>query len=192
MRIDIKQQAADNLRFIRETMERADHVSSVSGIGGIVMGLIALCAMVVASREPDLLGQLRIWVGSAFIAFSTGGFACWIKARQHGSSLAEDAGRRFLWCLLPILLAGIVLTWKLWLTPEATLLPAMWMLLYGCGLLAAGTYAVKPVMMTGSCFLGLGLLACVVPVAWSNILLGLAFGGLHVGFGYQVFKHYGG
>ena len=56
MRIDIKQQAADNLRFIRETMERADHVSSVSGIGGIVMGLRAVHALVGVGAEVVTLG----------------------------------------------------------------------------------------------------------------------------------------
>ncbi len=42
--------AIDNLRFIRETMERSTHFTAVPGYGGIFMGLTALAAAFIASR----------------------------------------------------------------------------------------------------------------------------------------------
>src|ERR1700756_1278841 len=42
--------AMDNLRFIRETMERAGSFTAVPGVGGILMGLSALGAALLAVR----------------------------------------------------------------------------------------------------------------------------------------------
>ena len=79
MRVDIKEEAEDNLRFIRGAMERAERVSALSGIGGMVMGLVALLAMAMASRFTELGDQLLIWIGSAFLAISIGALASWVK-----------------------------------------------------------------------------------------------------------------
>ena len=47
-------------------------------------------------------------------------------------------------------------------------------------------------MHMGGSFLVVGVFALALPEHWSNALLGLSFGGLHLYFGYQVFKHHGG
>lgn len=192
MPVDIKAEAVNNLRFIRGAIERAERVSAVSGLGGLVMGFIALCAMAVASRLPALADQLLVWIGAAFIAASAAVICTIFKANKNGDRLDSDSTRRFLQCLVPILLVGALMSWTLWTTPHVSLLPAMWMLLYGCGLLAAGTYAVPPVMFMGACFLIAGLITYALPPNWGNVLMGLVFGGLHFAFGYQVFKHHGG
>jgi hypothetical protein len=72
------------------------------------------------------------------------------------------------------------------------ILPALWMLLYGCGVLAAGTYAVTPIMHMGFCLLAAGTLMTALPRGWENFGLGLGFGGLHTLFGWQVYRHHGG
>ena len=95
-------------------------------------------------------------------------------------------------CLLPSLLVGAIVTFSLWQTPLITLLPGLWMMLYGCGVLAAGTYAAAPVMQMGGCFIVAGLFAHALPAGWSNVLLGVVFGGLHIYFGYQVYRNHGG
>jgi hypothetical protein len=136
---------------------------------------------------------LFIWIAAAFIAASAAVLFTALKARKNDDYfLASDSTRRFLQCLMPVLIVGVLISWALWFTPQVSLLPALWMLLYGCGLLAAGTYAVPPVMFMGGCFLIAGLITYALPPTWGNILLGFVFGGLHIAFGYQVFKHHGG
>jgi len=192
MPIDIREQATENLRFIRGAMERAERVSSASGAGGMAMGAIALCAMALAATVDAVQDQLTIWIGAAFFALIAGGVGSWLKARRNDLTLLGDPGRRFLLCLIPALLVGAVLTFSLWQTDQASLIPAFWMMFYGCGVLAAGTYAAPPVMQMGGCFIVAGLFTHALPAAWSNVLLGLTFGGLHLYFGYQVYRHHGG
>ena len=193
MQINIKQHAEDNLRFIRTAMERAEGVSAVSGIGGILMGTTALCAMAMASRSTVLSEQLIIWVYAAFLAVILGSFASYIKAGKNSTPFLQgDSSRRFLLCLLPVLLVAIVISWALWPTPQLSLLPSLWMMLYGCGVLAAGTYAVPPIMLTGACFIAAGLFSFALPSSMSNILLGISFGGIHIVSGYWIYKHHGG
>lgn len=192
MPIDIREQARDNLRFIRGAMERAERLSSASGAGAMVMGGVALGAMALAAGLDDLAGQLLIWIGAAFLALAAGAIGSWLKARSNDLVLLGDPGRRFLLCLIPSLLVGVILSASLWQTPQITLLPGLWMMLYGCGVLAAGTYAAPPVMQMGGCFILAGLFVHALPGAWSNVLLGAAFGCLHLYFGYQVYRHHGG
>ncbi len=192
MPVDIQQQARDNLHFIRSAMERAERVSAVSGIGLMAMAITALVAMGVSATSEEFTRQLMVWIGTAFIAGTVGAIACAFKARRNGIAFFADPGRRFLLCLIPALLVGVVLTAQLLPGTEAGLLPGVWMMLYGAGVLAAGTYAVPPVMHMGGGFLIAGVFAQALPESWANVMLGLSFGGLHLVFGYQVFRHHGG
>ena len=45
---------------------------------------------------------------------------------------------------MPPISIAIVFTEALWGSPYTYLLPSLWMLCYGCGLVAAGTYAESP------------------------------------------------
>ena len=192
MPINIHEHAEDNLRFIRSAMERAERVSAVSGAGAMAMGVIALVAMAVGATSTELFRQLSVWVITAFVAGSVGALACAYKARRNDMQFSADPGRRFLLCLIPALLVGVVLTAALLPGAQAGLLPGLWMMLYGAGVLAAGTYAAPPVMHMGGSFLVAGVFTYALPVEWANVLLGLTFGGLHLFFGYQVFRHHGG
>jgi len=192
MQVDLREQASDNLRFIRGAMERAERVSAASGVGAMVMGVVALLAMSVASGQTSLEAQLTVWIGAAFAALLAGALGSGFKARLNDLPLLGDATRRFLLCLIPSLVVGVVLTTSLWSTPQIALLPSVWMMLYGAGVMAAGTYAAPPVMHMGTVFLVAGLITHTLPAAWSNGLLGLVFGGAHIVFGYQVYRHHGG
>jgi hypothetical protein len=45
--------AAENLRYIRQAMERGTTFTSIPGIGGAVMGGVALVASGFAARQPS-------------------------------------------------------------------------------------------------------------------------------------------
>ena len=62
-------------------------------------------------------------------------------------------------------------------------LPALWCLSYGVSLLGLGLYAGWKANLTGGLFLAAGTLALLGLLPGGNVLMGIAFGGLHVVLG---------
>jgi hypothetical protein len=185
----------DNLRFIRDTMESSASFTAVPGWAGIGMGLSAIVAALLASRAAgagDQAGWLTIWVVDAVLASLFGGWALARKARKADVRVSRGAGRRFLFSLSPPLIAAAVLTVVLYGAGAVSAIPGMWLLLYGAGVVTAGTFSVRPVPVMGVCFMLIGAAAFLLPAAWSDLLLGLGFGGLHIVFGTIIARRYGG
>jgi hypothetical protein len=88
--------------------------------------------------------------------------------------------------------SGALLTGALGRAERFDLLPGMWLLLYGAGLVAAGAWSVRVVPVIGTTFMVLGAAGLLLPPAWSNWLLIAGFGGLHVAFGVIVGSKHGG
>jgi len=124
--------AMENLRFIRETMERSTSFTAVPGWGTASMGLLALAGAALASLAPSESPWLLVWVGAASLAIVTGSVALVRKARLINESLFDGAGRRFALGMLPPVIAGMVLTVVFYPLGLFELMPPMWLLLYGC------------------------------------------------------------
>jgi hypothetical protein len=188
--VELHHRAADDLRFIRRTMERSASFTAVSGWAGIGMGLTALGA---AWLSRDLAGGawLTVWVAAAAVAGTLALVGLLVKARRLGQPLLRGAGRKFLLGTLPALVAGGVLTLALYRTDALGLLPGMWLVLYGTAVLGGGVFSVRVVPLLGATFVALGAVALVVP-AWGYALLVLGFGGLHLAFGTLIAWRHGG
>src|SRR5256885_16012050 len=65
--------ALDNLRFIRQTMERAGSFTAVPGWGQVAVGVTALAAAFLAARQPTPELWLATWPGEAIVALAIGG-----------------------------------------------------------------------------------------------------------------------
>lgn len=182
----------ENLRYIRETMESAGSFTAVPGWGGVLMGLTALGAMFVASFQANVKQWLLVWITGAILAISVGAVTTFLKARAAGLSLLRGPSRKFALSLTPPILAGGLLTVVLYLHGNVELLPGLWLLLYGTGVVTGGAFSVRVVPLMGLCFMFLGALALVFPGQWSNWLLGFGFGVLHMAFGFIIARRYGG
>jgi hypothetical protein len=72
------------------------------------------------------------------------------------------------------------------------LLPGVWLLCYGAGVVSAGTFSIRPVRVMGVCFMVLGLSALRAPPSWGDAWMAAGFGGLHVLFGLWIARHHDG
>ncbi len=197
----LHQHAARNLSFIRGTMAAAGVFTAVPGWGGVGMGIVGVTAALVAgdletaaATPGSPAAWLRIWLVAACVAVPIGGVAAWRKCTRQGTSLTGHAGRRLLFGLFPPILVGALMTPAVYRADPSTmsLLPAMWLLLYGAGTVAGGTSSVRSVPIMGGLCMFLGAIALIAPTSWASWLLGLGFGALHVIFGLWIARRHGG
>jgi hypothetical protein len=189
--IPIDRHAADNLRFIRDTMERAASFTAVPGWGGVVIGATALGAGTVAFGRP-LREQFFIWFAEALLALTIAVLAVRRKSRRLALSLQSRPARRALLSFMPPLLAGAVLTAVLYQLQIFGITPGLWLLLYGAAVVTGGAFSVRIVPVMGLCFMFVGVLALLAPAEWGDVFLMLGFGGLHIAFGVVIARRYGG
>lgn len=188
----LHRRAAEDLRFIRTTMERASSFTAVPGWGGVVMGLTALVASAVASGVATPRSWLAVWITEALVALGIGTLAMRRKARAARVPLLFGPGRRFLLGLVPPLLAAVPLTVALVRADQMAYLPAVWLLLYGTATVTGGAFSVRIVPAMGLCFMVAGTVALFLPPSWGNGLMAGGFGGLQVVFGLIIARKYGG
>lgn len=184
--------AADNLAFIRQAMAGASAFTALPGLGLVLMGLSASGVAAFTWQAPMAPEGLVLWLGEAALAVLIALMSMRRKARRAGSSLVHGSGRKFFMSFLPAVVAGAVLTAVLWPTPAAPLVPALWLLLYGTGVVAAGSHSVACVPFMGAAFMALGLAAFLAPAAWSAAFLAAGFGLVHMGFGLWIWRKHGG
>ena len=187
----LAERALDNLRFIRATMERAGSFTAVPGRGMVAVGATALVAAAVAARQPSALNWLVTWLGEALVALAIGGWTMVRKARAVNDALLTGPGRRFGLSFLPPVVVGGLLTVALYMAGERALIPGVWLLLYGTGVVTGGAFSVPVVPVMGLGFLVLGAVALFAP-GLGNWMLAAGFGGLHMAFGFWIARRYGG
>jgi len=190
--VALHEKALENLTFIRDTMARTAHFTAVSGLGSVAMGGVALLAASVASTQQSPVRWLVVWLSAAAISFVVSALAVIRKARTTDTPLFSGAGRKFLLSLLPALAVGAGLTWPLFVAGEARLLPAVWLLLYGTAVMAAGAFSVRVVPAMGLSFMLVGAAALFSPVGTGDLFMAAGFGGLHLIFGLIIWRRYGG
>lgn len=183
---------AEDLRFIRDTMERASAFTAVSGWGQVFSGVTALGAAAVAARQATPFGWLRVWLAEGIVAVFIGLLACTWKANRRGLPLFSGPARKVALGLAPPLVAGAFLTFVLFRAGLEWALPAAWLLLYGAGIMTGGAYSVPIVPVMGLCFMLIGALAVLGPAGWGNWFLAAGFGGLHIVFGFLIARRHGG
>jgi hypothetical protein len=190
--VPIGRRAADNLRYIRDTMERAASFTAVPGWGGVIVGFTALVAGTFSFGHPPQ-EQFAIWVSEAFLALIIACFAVRFKSKRLSISLLQSrAARRALLSFMPPLLAGAVMSAVLYRLNAFSVMPGMWLLLYGAAVVTGGAFSVRIVPVMGLCFMVVGATSMLTPPAWGNGFLMLGFGALHVAFGLVIARRHGG
>ena len=186
----VHDQAEENLRYIRNTMESASAFTSISGKGLVFTGLTGLLAAwleLTANQSPSL----SIWLTALVIAvLGSTSLTLW-KAHRQGTTLLSASGRKLLYAFSPTMLVGGIVTYFLAGAELTELLPGIWLSLYGAAVMTAGAHSIAMIKLVGACFIVLGIAAFALP-SYSTLTLALGFGGLHLAAGYLIWRHHGG
>lgn len=184
--------AMDNLRFIRETMERSASFTAVPGWGAVGMGLAALAASVIAWQQTSARAWLQTWLVAGLVAVLVGGWAMDRKARRQETTLLSGPARKFILGLTPPLLVGALLTFVFYRAGMMRDVPGMWLLLYGTGVVTGGAFSVRIIPLKGMSFMILGAIAIFSPGSWGNYYMAAGFGLLNIIFGIIIARRHGG
>jgi len=190
--INIGDRAIDNLKFIRDTMERSTHFTAVPGYGGMLMGVTAVAAAYIANGQIYLRDSLITWIAEAFLAFAIGLLAMWQKSKIAGTPLISTPAKKFALSFLPPLVCGIVITLGLWRNEYYYIMPPVFMLCYGAAVVCGGAFSVRVVPIMGWCFIAMGTAAFALPAGYGNSMMAASFGLLHIIFGAIIGRRYGG
>ena len=182
----------DDLRFIRDTMERSAAFTAVSGWGQVILGSTAVAAAWLAARQAAPFAWLKVWLAEGLVAVAIALLSCTWKANRRGLPLFSGPARKVALGLAPPLVAGAFMTFLLFRAGLQSALPATWLLLYGAGIMTGGAFSVAIVPVMGLCFMLLGGLAVLAPAVWGNWFLAAGFGGLHMLFGFLIARRHGG
>ena len=194
--------ASENLRTIRTLMERSSIYRRALAPIMIVTGVIGLAATLVShfiSADTNF-AFASLWIGTALIAFVTALLLVRRQALQESELFWSMPTRRVWNGLMPSFFVGLVVSVLFiipGLVPAGTswVLPPVWMLLYGCGLHAAGFFMQRSIKLFGWMFIFIGV-ASLFGLLWVSKLqtaeaahnvMGICFGVIHLAFGIYLF-----
>lgn len=189
---EMQARAMDNLRYIRQTMEAAGTFTAVSGWGTVLIGFTALGAAALSAATHSAVRWMFIWLAEACLSIIITFYTMSLKARAAQLPLWSEPARKMVFSFAPPMMAGALLTLVFYEHGLLSLVPGVWMLLYGVGVVAAGTFSVRIIPVMGFAFMGVGSLALVAPYSWRTLTMAVGFGLLHIVFGTFIARRHGG
>lgn len=181
--------AQENLRVIRDLMERSTRYSTFSGLSGVLAGAASIVGCMVTraltgrsgAEEPATF--LLTW--SLVIVFAIGADYLLMKRRatRVGKRIVSQLGKQMVLGSTPGLGAGALLTLFFLQHGLMAHLYPVWMLCYGSAVAAVGLFSQREVSLLGAAFLLAGAVTLFLPVAFGLPAMGVVFGGFHIVYG---------
>ncbi|KAB2657647.1 MAG: hypothetical protein DVB31_15805 [Verrucomicrobia bacterium] len=199
--------ALAQLETIRIIMERAALYRRALGPICLCVGGVGVLAGGVGFglHVENVTAFAALWLGAALAAVALAFFVARRQALGAGEPFWSPPTRRIASALLPPLVAGAALAVPFllgedWARRVVWLLPALWMILYGCALQAAGFFMRRGIRLLGWAYAVAGiadLLWWTCPlnqfpsIAQSHLVMGLGFGVGHLVYGayLQITEH---
>ena len=184
------ERAEHTLETIRTLMDRSQRYEHLSGYSGLLAGGTALlgCAALGFNLLPfgPRLDFAVVWSTVFAVAFAGHLVITFGRARQRGEPVWSRQARTVLLAVLPSLGASVAITVLMGRLDRLDLLPALWLLLYGCGALATSFFAPRSIAWLGATCLTMGIISLVVLSGHAIMTMALGFGATHIAFGVSV------
>ncbi|MDD4890903.1 MAG: hypothetical protein PHU85_13360 [Phycisphaerae bacterium] len=211
------ERAAQELKVIRELMERPIRYSTMSGLSGIIAGLAALAGVFadnyISRRLPceaAVAVNCLVWLAVFVTALAANIVLTRIRERRQGMPFWSPVKRRILMTILPPFVAGVGLTAAIMFRSvtrdgpnEWGLIPPIWMAFYGVTCWQVAEFSIPPLRVMGAAFILASIFTATFWQATSvmafgmtlwtpYVALGVTFGGFHIIYGAYIWKRYGG
>jgi len=210
--MEINQEPIQQLTEIRNLMERSSRFISLSGISGVVAGLIALIGSGAAlvyldfdQRYFEMNGHFASLENSGYrdtlwfiipdamimlvLALFSGIYFTSRKARNKGLKVWDSTARRMVINLsIPLATGGIFCLILLYHDLIFLLAPAT-LLFYGLALINASKYTYHEIRVLGICEIILGLMASWL-IPFGLLFWAAGFGALHIFYGLIMYYRY--
>jgi hypothetical protein len=188
------EEAYENLRLIREMMERSTKHSSLSGVSGLLVGTWAIAGVLLTRfvaygnttlqlKPGHLFILAAIWTAVLAASVATDYIMNKRVAATVGKHVFSSLGARIVQSAAPGFTAGLVLTLYLLALGQISHVWGYWMICYGLAICAVGLFSVKPVSFLGWSFVLAGGVALFLPPISGLWMMAVTFGGFHICYG---------
>jgi hypothetical protein len=190
-------EALEQLDQIHEQVTKGEVYAGFPVLSTALVGVLGLLAALVQPWVPgttDALGFVVYWSGVALLGAILGTATAFTAFFRDEAGYERRRTRRVLAQFLPALLCGAAVTvFVVQRFPEQfSLLPGLWAVFFGLGLISAGPYFPRGIGSVGGWYLGAGLLALwalplePVRLGW---VVGSTFGGGHLASAWVLHRH---
>lgn len=194
-----------NINYMKEVVESSNQYTNLSGVAGTLCGIVALIgsgltaysigAIEIHKALPPIDNFFYsgiIWLVVFGLAVIVQVFFTIRKAKKMEILPWTKLSRQIMFVLIPILLAGVMLTIYLIKTGTILIIPPVWILLYGVGVSSAGMFSVLAVRLLGWSFIVTSIFPLFICPEYGLIFMALAFGVYHIIYGLVIYVKYKG
>jgi hypothetical protein len=196
-------EAEEHLRVIRQAMERSTRHSTLSGLSGVVVGLLALAGCLLTQtvvKQVPAPGWkflfVGIWSGVLILSLGADFLLTKRRAAQVGKIAFSPLGKHLARAAAPGFLAALAMSLFYAVHPGliGAYIYGVWMLCYAVSLLSVGMFSVKEVSALGWAFLAAGAVSLLLPsegLVGPRTMMAVTFGGFHILYGLWMGQKYG-
>ena len=184
-------EAKENLRLIRELMERSTRHSTFSGVSGVFAGAVSIAGCVLThwlnqrGLPPNAYAAafLTLWTSVVLLAIGADYFLTKRRAASVGKRILSRLGRQMFVASMPGLGSGAVITLYFLRQGALPQVFPVWALCYGAAVCAVGLFSQKEVTRLGLAFLIAGTVTLLLFPQRGLPMMALTFGGFHIVYG---------
>lgn len=193
---------AEDIKAIREMMEKSSKFLSLSGLSGVVAGVTALIGATFAYfyllRDPSQTDYTRtqeilILLSDALlvlgISIGFGIYFSWKKAKKNHQKLLNSVTKLVLYHLTIPLITGGIFSLVFLFRGNIDMVASATLVFYGIALVSASKYTFDEIHYLGLTEIVLGLLSSIFMVK-SIIFWSIGFGLCHIFYGLAMYIKY--
>ena len=199
-----KEKYIDDLKDIREMMDRSSRFISLSGLSGVCAGVFSLIGVylvyntIYAGQDyfgyrittitlSDIIQLLIIAAGVIIGSIVAGIYFTTRKAKKTNQKIWDSQTKKYLINLSIPLITGGLLCLMLLYRGYVSLIAPLTLIFYGLALVNGSHYTLKATFSLGILEILLGLLATYF-IGYGLVFWAIGFGGLHIIYG--IYMHF--